>query len=110
MRGGISARERDAILAGRPVNRTPRTIQRVCRAARQPVLKVKGVKPMQLPKADKVAEFLAANAKSPVVSGYAIESDPHKPAKGAVYTLADGTRWRLNVAECQAIGMPRWAI
>lgn len=56
-------------------------------------------------------DFMAANRKSPVVSGYAIEPDPRKPAKGASYTLADRTTHRLGVEACGLLleGFPRWA-
>lgn len=58
----------------------------------------------------KAEAFLAANKQSPVVSGYAIEPDPCRPPKGASYTLKDGQRFRLSVADCKTIGMPEWDI
>lgn len=54
--------------------------------------------------------FLAANSKSPVVYGRAIEPNPNRPAKGAVYRLKNGQEFRLSVADCKAVGMPRWDI
>jgi len=57
-----------------------------------------------------VADFIAANDRFPVVSGYALEPDPRKPAKGGVYTLSNGIAYKLNLAECRALpdGYPRW--
>lgn len=52
----------------------------------------------------KAAEFKAANAKSPVVSGSAIG----KGGEGCVYTLKDRSVWRLNAADCSTIGLPKW--
>ena len=52
--------------------------------------------------------FCAANARSPVIAGRALEEDPRKPARGAAYTLADGQTFTLNVEECRAV-TPRWA-
>lgn len=52
--------------------------------------------------------FIAANAKSPVIAGRALEADPRKPARGGVYTLASGQTFTLTVEECRAV-TPRWA-
>lgn len=57
----------------------------------------------------KAAAFVAANKQSPVVSGYAIEPDPRKPAKGVVYTLDDGRRFRLTVEDGRQVE-PRWKL
>ena len=56
------------------------------------------------------ADFITANDKSPVVSGYAIESNPHKPSKGAVYRLKDGSKHRLGVEACALVTgeYPKW--
>lgn len=59
---------------------------------------------------EKAKEFMRANVQSPVVSGYAIEPNPFKPSKGAVYTLKDGRRFRLGVVDCKAMTAPRWDI
>jgi hypothetical protein len=56
------------------------------------------------------AAFIAANKRSPVVSGWAIEQDPRKPARGAGYTLKNGKTYNLSVEECGQVGMPRWNI
>lgn len=53
-------------------------------------------------------DFAAANAKSAVISGYALEQDPNKPSKGVVYRLMDGTRHRLGAAAVQLSTAPRW--
>lgn len=54
------------------------------------------------------AAFVAANKRSPVVSGSVLEMNPHKPARGARYTLQSGRTFTLNVEECRAVGLPRW--
>lgn len=56
----------------------------------------------------KVASFLAANAKSPVVYGSVLSLQ----RGGAHYRLKDGTTFELNRKECQAIGAGnvKWAI
>lgn len=51
--------------------------------------------------------FVAANKRSPVVSGYALEPDPRKPAKGVCYRLANGKSFTLTPAECGTVE-PRW--
>lgn len=56
----------------------------------------------------KAKKFLAENAKSPVISGYAIEPNPTKPAKGVSYTLEDGQTFLLTPKECADVGMPKW--
>ncbi len=59
---------------------------------------------------DNAAAFIKANKRSPVISGYALEPDPRKPAKGASYTLQSGKTFTLTVEECRQIGMPRWKL
>jgi hypothetical protein len=61
---------------------------------------------------DHVAAFMAANDKSPVISGRAIEPDPRKPAKGGIYELENGDLFKLNVEECRALpeGYPKWKL
>lgn len=49
--------------------------------------------------------FRAANRRSPVVSGAAIGNG----GQGAHYTLANGQQFTLNRADCELVGMPRWA-
>lgn len=57
-------------------------------------------------------DFVKANDKSLVVSGYAIEPNPHKSAKGAVYKLADGSSHRLSAEACSLLpeNYPKWDI
>lgn len=57
-------------------------------------------------------DFMAANDRSPVVSGSAREPNPNKPSKGATYMLDNRDRWRLNLDDCQALlpGYPKWKI
>ena len=50
-----------------------------------------------------VAGFVRANAELAVVSAYAIGSG----GQGAVYTLADGSKWRLTAEQCARVE-PRW--
>lgn len=59
---------------------------------------------------EQAANFMSANDKSPVIAGRAIESDPSKPGKGGVYTLANGERHRLGLAACRMLsdGYPKW--
>lgn len=54
----------------------------------------------------KAKKFMAANDKSPVISGAVIG----KGGEGGYYKLQDGTRFKLNLADCQALpeGCPRW--
>lgn len=56
--------------------------------------------------------FVAANAKSPVVVGAALEPDPNKPAKGARYKLQNGAWHYLGAAACRLLpqGYPRWKL
>lgn len=56
----------------------------------------------------RAAEFLAANAQSPVVAGRLIEPNPNKPPKGIIYQLDDGRLFRLGVKDARSIPMPRW--
>lgn len=49
-------------------------------------------------------EFLAANRRSPVVSGSAIGSG----GQGAWYELRSGVIFKLTAEECREIGMPWW--
>lgn len=55
---------------------------------------------------DQVAEFIAANDRSPVVQGYVRSA----MSGGAVYTLRSGTAFALTRDECRALppGYPRW--
>lgn len=55
-----------------------------------------------------VAEFMAANDDSPVVSGAAIGNG----GQGGVYTLADGRCYVMSGAICRALpeGYPRWKL
>ncbi len=57
-------------------------------------------------------DFVAANDRSPVIQGAALEPDPTKPAKGGRYQLADGTWHRLGVEACRILpkGYPRWRL
>lgn len=57
-----------------------------------------------------VERFIAANDESPVVYGRALEPDPHRPAKGAVYRFQNGRELRLTAAQCRALpeGYPKW--
>lgn len=48
--------------------------------------------------------FLAANKRSPVVSGSAIG----RGGEGATYTLRSGKSFTLSREECEQIGPPRW--
>lgn len=63
---------------------------------------------MRLSDKERAALFVAANKASPVVSGSAIEKDPKKPSKGAIYRLLDGQLFRLNADVCKIVGTPRW--
>ena len=58
------------------------------------------------PKADprQVADFKRQNAKYPVIAGAVIGDG----GKGCLYTLKSGRIFKLNRAECAAIGEPRW--
>jgi hypothetical protein len=51
-------------------------------------------------------QFVAANAKWPVVSGAVIG----RGGKGCRYTLANGQSFRLSSDDCREIGKPTWAI
>lgn len=53
----------------------------------------------------KADSFKTANRRSPVVSGAAIGNG----GQGAHYVLANGLEFTLTRAECEQIGMPRWA-
>lgn len=57
---------------------------------------------------ERASAFVEANAGSPVIYGRAIEPDPRKPAKGAIYRLKNGKEFYLSVNECREVGMPRW--
>ncbi len=50
-------------------------------------------------------DFIEANDKSPVVSGYAIEPRP-EGSKGVVYTLKDQTKHRLGSRACKLVTEP----
>ena len=52
------------------------------------------------------ADFVAANATSPVVAGRAIGTG----GEGGCYTLADGRRFRLGLKAMHLLpeGSPRW--
>jgi hypothetical protein len=63
-----------------------------------------------IPMSDNARAFVAANKRSPVVSGYALEQDPRKPSRGGSYTLQNGKEFTLSVEECRVIGMPRWKL
>lgn len=56
------------------------------------------------------ADFQAANDRSLVVIGSAIQKNPTKPAKGAMYKLADGSWHYLGAAACGLLpdGYPKW--
>ncbi len=56
--------------------------------------------------------FIQANDESPVISGYAIEPDPRRPAQGAVYELDDGRSFRLSRDVCRALpaDYPKWKV
>ena len=61
----------------------------------------------------KAKAFMAANAKSPVVSAYVHEPDHRKPGKGASYTLKDGSKHKLSLTDCRALPetfSPKWDI
>lgn len=55
---------------------------------------------------EKARAFIAANSESPVIAGRAIGDG----GKGAYYTLEDQRVFRLNRADCEEVGHPRWAI
>lgn len=55
---------------------------------------------------DNAAAFIAANKRSPVVSGAAIGQG----GEGAIYVLQNGREFRLSRADCEAVGMPRWKL
>lgn len=57
---------------------------------------------------EQVQDFLRANSRSPVVSGWAIEENPNKPSRGAVYELMGGHIFKLTAEECREIGLPWW--
>jgi ribosomal protein L24E len=48
--------------------------------------------------------FVKANARSPIVSGFAIG----RGGEGAVYVLQNGQEFRLTAAECEKAA-PRWS-
>lgn len=48
--------------------------------------------------------FLAANRRSPVISGSAIGNG----GEGGHYTLRSGRSFTLTREECEQVGMPRW--
>ncbi len=50
--------------------------------------------------------FIAANKRSPVVSGSAIG----KGGEGAYYTLANSKTFKLSRDDCAAVGHPRWKL
>jgi hypothetical protein len=52
----------------------------------------------------KAAAFVAANKKSPVVSGGA----KGRGGEGGYYTLKSGKTFNLTADECRDVGMPRW--
>lgn len=58
----------------------------------------------------KAAQFIAANAQSPVIYGAVREPNPNKPPKGARYKLKDGRVFVLSVADCRSMPAPRWDI
>lgn len=51
--------------------------------------------------------FIEANAKSPVVSGWALEQNPHRPPRGIRYVLDDGSKFTLTPEECGMV-TPDW--
>lgn len=53
---------------------------------------------------DNARKFIAANERSPVVSGSAIGSG----GEGAIYTLKNGKTFTLSADDCKAVGYPRW--
>ena len=59
---------------------------------------------------ENAAAFLAANKRSPVIEGWALEPDPRKPARGASYRLRSGKLFTLTPDELRDVGMPRWDI
>lgn len=61
---------------------------------------------------DNVQAFIAANDRSPVIEGWANESDPRNPAKGGTYRLQSGKTFSLSVEECRALpnGYPKWKL
>jgi len=59
----------------------------------------------------KAQKFCDANDQSLVVSGFAHEPDPRKPARGITYTLDDGRSFRLSAADCVLPeGYPKWKL
>lgn len=50
----------------------------------------------------KAAEFIAANAKSGVISGAAFSGG------GGNYTLADGRSFDLSLEDMRSMPMPKW--
>ena len=59
---------------------------------------------------EQAADFAAANARSPVISGAAIHVGGEGPdhVVGVVYTLKDRTRHRLGLAAHRLMPAPRW--
>lgn len=58
----------------------------------------------------RAAEFHTANRLSPVVYGSVLGQVPDN-IKGAYYRLANGSTFKLTVADCRSLpGTPRWAI
>lgn len=53
-------------------------------------------------------EFLAANKRFKIISGYALEQDPRLPSKGVVYELEDGTFYKLYPEDLEHIDSPIW--
>ncbi len=51
-----------------------------------------------------VQKFLEENKKHPVISGRVIEPG----GRGAIYTLDNGSVYRLTRKECEEIGHPDW--
>jgi hypothetical protein len=60
--------------------------------------------------ADQVRQFIKANDKWPVISGAAIEPNPNKPPRGAIYTLSSKRAFKLTPEELRALpdGYPKW--
>lgn len=55
-------------------------------------------------------EFIDANKKYKIISGYALEQNPNLPSKGVVYELSDGTFYKLYPEDLKHVTNPVWDI
>lgn len=56
---------------------------------------------------ENVKEFVRANKRSAVVEGWAHESNPANPPKGATYRLKSGKTFSFTAEECKTF-IPDW--